>query len=46
MGVAKLHDGDTAPRDLFRRADTALLTAKRAGRNCVRGEGSPYSVTL
>ena len=41
MGVAELRDADTTPRDLFRRADAALFSAKRAGRNCVKGEEAP-----
>lgn len=35
FGVAELTEGMTAPQDLYRAADTALLQAKRDGRNCV-----------
>jgi diguanylate cyclase (GGDEF)-like protein len=43
MGVAELRADDTTPRDLFRRADAALLGAKRAGRNRVESDQRPYS---
>jgi len=35
FGVAELADGMTSPQDLYQAADTALLQAKRSGRNRV-----------
>lgn len=35
FGVAELADGMTGPQDLYQAADTALLRAKRSGRNRV-----------
>lgn len=37
-GVATTPNGDTSPESLLGRADAALYTAKRAGRNCVRND--------